>query len=176
MMPNAKSRVHVDLEDPLQSHACGISSSSVYVSDQHQNKYKYNSARLNDAAAGGECRLRDRHVADAPRLAEGGPVIKYKSSLNVLEDIHGHSCYRARSDEYWHLMADSPGASPRLQHPERDLRDVLRHGARGLVEHGPPRRNWPAQPGGPNEAGRKALRIRHMRGMEVCGRRPRGLK
>ena len=33
--------MHVDLEDPLQSHACEISSSSVYVSDQHQNKYKY---------------------------------------------------------------------------------------------------------------------------------------
>jgi hypothetical protein len=42
-MPTAKSRVRVDRsrEAALQSHACEISSSSVHVSDQHQNKYKY---------------------------------------------------------------------------------------------------------------------------------------
>jgi hypothetical protein len=45
-MPNEKSRVHVDQSrgDPVQSNACEISSSSVYVSDQHQNKYKYSSS------------------------------------------------------------------------------------------------------------------------------------
>ena len=51
------------------------------------------SARLNDATAGGECRLRDRDIADTPRLAEGEPVIKYKSSLNVLKDTYDYSCY-----------------------------------------------------------------------------------
>ena len=47
MYEYAKSRVHVDLEDPLQSHACEISSSSaMYVSSQHQNKYKYSSTAV----------------------------------------------------------------------------------------------------------------------------------
>jgi hypothetical protein len=42
-------------------------------------------------------------------LAEGESVIKYKSSLNVLKDTYDHSCCLARSDEYNHLLADSPG-------------------------------------------------------------------
>jgi hypothetical protein len=44
-------------------------------------------------------------------LAEGGPAIKYKSPLNVLEDTYDRSCYRARSYEYCTFkMTNSPRA------------------------------------------------------------------
>ena len=42
------------------------------------------------------------------RVAQGESVIKYKSALNVRKDTYDYSCYRARLDEYWHLMTDSP--------------------------------------------------------------------
>ena len=51
-----------------------------------------------------------RRVA-LPALAEGESAIKGPSPLNVLKDAYEHSCYRARSDEYQHLMTDSPMAS-----------------------------------------------------------------
>ena len=43
-------------------------------------------------------------------LATGGTVIKFPSPLNVLKDTYDHICYWARSDEYQHLMTDSPAA------------------------------------------------------------------
>ena len=49
----------------------------------------------------------------APSLATGDTVIKGPSPLNVLKDAYNHSCCRARSYEYNHLMTDSPGATPR---------------------------------------------------------------
>ena len=45
-------------------------------------------------------------------LAGGESVIQCPSSLNVLKATYDHSCYLARSDEYQHLMTDSPAARP----------------------------------------------------------------
>jgi hypothetical protein len=42
--------------------------------------------------------------------APGEYAIKCPSPLNVLKDTYDHSWYCARSDEYQHLMTDSPGA------------------------------------------------------------------
>ena len=55
-------------------------------------------------------------------IAPGESVIKYTSPLNVLKDTYDYSCCLARSDEYNHLMTDSPWArhGPR---PAPGLRD-----------------------------------------------------
>jgi hypothetical protein len=53
-------------------------------------------------------------AAESTLTAAGGSVIKRPSPLNVLTDAYDHSCYRARSDEYWHLMTDPPAAERTL--------------------------------------------------------------
>ena len=47
------------------------------------------------------------------RIAQGESVIKCPPPLNVLKDAYDHSCCLALSDEYCHLMTDSPGARRR---------------------------------------------------------------
>ena len=53
-------------------------------------------------------------LAAGATLAVGGSVIKCPSPRNDLKDynMYDHSCYCARSDEYQHLMTDSPTARP----------------------------------------------------------------
>jgi hypothetical protein len=64
----------------------------------------------------------------------GGSVIKCPSSLNVLKDAYNHSCYRARSYEYNHVVTDSPRANPA---PVRRARLGLQHPWGGARPHCP---------------------------------------
>ena len=48
-------------------------------------------------------------LAPGAQVCSRGRVCHYVPiSLNVLKEIYDHSCYRARSDEYQHLMTDLP--------------------------------------------------------------------
>ena len=46
----------------------------------------------------------------AAAVAQGESIIKFSSSLNVVKDTYDHSCDGAHSDEYQHVMTDSPVA------------------------------------------------------------------
>jgi hypothetical protein len=81
--------------------------------------------------SGGAPRCPDRQNSRRS-LAAGESVIKCPSPLNVLKDTYDHSCYGARSDEYQHLMIDSPTANAALP---LQVDQVLHHltGPRGRV-------------------------------------------
>ena len=57
-------------------------------------------------------------------IARGESAIKCPSPLNALKVTHDHSCYRAREDEYQHLMTDSPGARRRSCTPSSLRRTI----------------------------------------------------
>jgi hypothetical protein len=73
-------------------------------------------------------------------VAAGEPVIKCPSPPNFIEDTYDPICYRARSDEYHHLMTDSPrarrvpgGEGPHGGSHEGALRDHVPGAAIGLA-------------------------------------------
>ena len=132
-----------------------------------------------------EARYRGSAPRRAYRLAEGEPVIKCPSPLKALKYAYDHSCYCACSDEYQHLMTDSPRANIALLDESGGARRRLRPVARAACHPGVTRDGGVVEDAAEAEArdpvhGGSAVRVlqrRHLRRLAVrllhCpGRKP----
>ena len=74
----------------------------------------FNSAHLTDLShpltLGCRTEAQSSYAQSSHAFRDGAHLVSCPSSLNVLKDTYDYSCYLAHSDEYRHLMTDSPTA------------------------------------------------------------------